>query len=82
MKEKELDFLLQTDTIRFFTEDIGREPWILVYESIKRKPESGAIFSAIVPNSKSQEVLNNPSWDIHIGDGLESERLFITNGMG
>jgi hypothetical protein len=70
MKKNELSFLLQPDTIRFFTEDTGREPWVLVYESIKGKPESGAIFAAIIPNRKCREVLSNPLWDIQIGDGL------------
>lgn len=70
MKHKDLDFLLQKDTLRIFTDDIGSTPWVTVYESIKRESESGAIFSAIVPNSESRKVLKSPSWDIHIGDGL------------
>jgi hypothetical protein len=52
----------------FFDQPI-KAGWITVYESWRNDDDSGAMFSALVPNGSVAGSLNDPSWDLSIGDG-------------
>jgi hypothetical protein len=62
--------LLQSDWRQNKLERIGAEPWITVYLVSSTDTRKETIFSALIPNEQVERVLNNPSWDLSIGNGM------------
>ncbi len=69
-KKEQMIWLLQEDWQDIIVNKIGREPWITVYLSKENESEGVTFFSALIPNSKVDKVLNDKSWDLLIGRGM------------
>jgi hypothetical protein len=66
----ELRHLLQEERVAYLSTSLGREEWVLVYDSIRTEQEFGSYFCAFIPNSRLPEVQSNPSWELHIAQSL------------
>jgi hypothetical protein len=69
-KDDQLNYLLQQDLIADFIQRIGEKSWQTVYLIEDKKPDSFAIFSALLEPQVIQKALERDSWDLHLGDGL------------
>lgn len=67
--EKQIEWLLQKDWIEKTIPQIGKTPWIKVYESVVTEAENCGVFSALIPDELVEQVLSEPDWDITIGHG-------------
>lgn len=64
--------LLQAASRRFLKEELGRGPWICVYQFSRSGSGSTSVFSALIPNKHVANILKDPGWDVRIGDALPS----------
>ncbi|GAB6139067.1 hypothetical protein [Halanaerobaculum tunisiense] len=81
LKHNDSDDLLQEDWRDYIHNKLGREPWVYVYYSDQIDIGNFALFyCALIDNSKVEKVLNNPSWDLHIGDGKPGYSVTHKNG--
>ncbi len=79
----EVDYILQKDWQNYLINDLGNEPWVVVYRSIIDAHKSRTIFySGLIPKAKAKEVLSRSSWEISIGDGKPSTGTYYHNGKG
>jgi hypothetical protein len=78
--EPELTHLLQSERIKHLSTSLGREEWLLVYNSIHSEHEFGSYFCALIPNDRIEGVKNNTSWDIHIGQGMPGCSISHSDG--
>ncbi|OXB92611.1 hypothetical protein [Parageobacillus galactosidasius] len=80
-KNDEPGDILLRDWIAYIHDKLGQEQWITVYSSHRGDWGATYFFSALIPNSKIEESLNNESWDLHIGDGMPGFSVSYTNGV-
>lgn len=81
LKHNGSDDLLQEDWRDYIHNKLGREPWVYVYYSEQISIGNFALFHcALIDNSKVDKVLNNPSWDMQIGDGKPGCSVTYKNG--
>ncbi|MBW8012888.1 MAG: hypothetical protein FVQ83_16850 [Chloroflexi bacterium] len=73
-KTKQASFLLQEDLIEDITKKIGKDNWLSVYNYTDIKNGHIAVFSALIPVSRTEEVIQGPAWDLSIGDGVPGFR--------
>jgi hypothetical protein len=66
----ERERLLQSDWRRNRLDNIGTEPWVTVYAIPDVESGKDVIYSALIPNDQVKYVLNEPAWDLSIGDGM------------
>lgn len=57
------EWFLQEDVKRFIIETLGKEPWIVVYQNTKADSQDLFFYSALVPNSEVDEVLDKIEFD-------------------
>lgn len=62
--------LLQSHWRQNKLERIGAEPLITVYSFSRTDTQKEAMFSALIPNEQVERVLDDPSWDLSIGNGM------------
>lgn len=62
--------LLQSDWRQNKLERIGSGPLITVYSVSSTDTRKEAIYSALIPNEQVERVLDGPSWDLSIGNGM------------
>jgi hypothetical protein len=71
--------ILQQSWLKYITNKLGQEPWVTVYSSEENDWGFALFFSALIPNEKVNEVLDTPSWDLHIGDGMPGCSISYVN---
>lgn len=54
---------MQEDIKKFITETLGKEPWIIVYQNAKNDSQDIFFYSALIPNSETDEVLEEIEFD-------------------
>lgn len=62
--------ILFRDWMDYIQKKVGQEQWVTVYCSNRGDWGATYFFSALIPNSKVGEALNNESWDLRIGNGM------------
>jgi hypothetical protein len=66
-KEAVLNFDSEITEIK---EKFGCEEWVTAFLLNEDAKSSDTIYCALIPESRSEEVLGDPSWNFHMGDGL------------
>jgi len=57
------EWFLQDDIKKFIVETLGKEPWIIVYQNVTSDNQDIFFYSALVPNSGVDEVLEEIEFD-------------------
>lgn len=57
------EWFLQEDIKQFIIETLGKEPWIVVYQNVKSDNQDIFFYSALVPNSEVDDVLEKLEFD-------------------
>src|SRR5690606_6485596 len=57
------EWFLQEDIKKLIIETLGKEPWIVVYQNAKSDNQDIFFYSALVPNSETDEVLEKIEFD-------------------
>jgi hypothetical protein len=60
---KNAEWFLQEDIRKVVIETLGKEPWIVVYQNLKTENEHIFFYSALVPTSEVDEVLDKKEFD-------------------
>lgn len=72
--------LLQDEFLEYIRMRHGTEQWVTVYESVRTPEANHGFFSALIPNDKVPEALNDHSWDLHIGHGMPGHIIYYPGG--
>jgi len=76
MEEKDLTF---ADFFRGF-DAIGKGEWITAYASRGDPPEGPVFYSALIREERVPSSLENPSWDLSIGNGFPGFSFHFEDG--
>lgn len=76
MKEVDLTF---SDFLAKFDE-LGKGEWITAYASRRDDVEWSRFYSALISESRVSKSLDDPSWDLHISNGLPGFSFRFENG--
>lgn len=66
---EERERILQSNKIQIIESIFGREAWLPMYKYVRDTRECIANFCALIPGQKTEEVMEDYSWDLHVGDG-------------
>lgn len=62
-------------------DDFGKGEWLTVYSNNREdKEESSGFYSALISQARIKKSLEDPSWDLHIGDGFPGYTFYFENG--
>lgn len=90
--ESKVDLKFQ-DWIERIKNGLGKEQWVVVYSSKKSEYEDLITYSALIPNARIKDSLQDPSWDLTSGcsspefittckDGIETTKYFRFSEYG
>ena len=66
MNEKDIEYIEFLEKIGNW----GKEEWVTAYSSHRDEFELSTTYCALISNDNVKKSLENPSWDLSIGDGL------------
>jgi len=71
MKDSDpLDFLLQRHLRNTVVRSLTRQPWVVVFDTFSDESQDGGFYCALIAGDAVGRVLEEPSWNLHVGDGL------------
>ncbi len=75
----DLEFI---DFIKKLKGNLGKTDWITIFSNSPEieNSEQGAYFCALISNDKVNTVLENYSWELHIGDGCPGFSSYFEDG--
>ncbi|MBS0184144.1 MAG: hypothetical protein JSS39_17295 [Nitrospira sp.] len=78
--EKEKQRLAQGEFLKWVTRPISPAEMMTVYLDDKADDHNISIYCALIPSDQLERSLNDPSWDLNLGDGLPGSVRYHCEG--